>query len=59
MNLQINHHPTIVVLFPDSSNNLKCGNHLSSEEDNDYWPPNKRIRTEPSSDEEQERNRTI
>ena len=54
MNLQINHHPTIVVLFPDSSNNLKCGNHLSSEEDNDYWPPNKRIRTEPSSDEEQE-----
>ena len=29
-------------------------NYDSSEEENDYWPPNKRIRTEPSSDEEQE-----
>ena len=38
------------------TNNLRIhrSNYDSSEEDNDYWPPNKRIRTEPSSDEEQE-----
>ena len=36
------------------TNNLRIhrSNYDSSEEDN--WPPNKRIRTEPSSDEEQE-----